>query len=137
MLVNLSRLFAVLFLGCVAACGSPGAIDICNAACDAQEGCNYFNVQMDGNCRAACTSNQSTLSNDDNALGNQCQNAGNLRTYQLSCVQNATCGLSLSAFQSTLTDCGATYDSTTGAFDVTNVVATGIITSKTCIANQP
>jgi hypothetical protein len=112
MTLKLPRLVVGLAMSLMAACGAPGAFDICNAHCDALKRCNFQTDAQTTNCHTSCANNQGLLSDEDNQLAKQCKNAGDIRKTQLNCYTNANCQSSLLTFEAATGDCVSTAQST-------------------------
>lgn len=91
MTLNLSRVITGLALCLVAACGAPGAYDLCSATCDAFKKCGYSNEVDTTNCHTDCTNKQGTYNDQDNQLAKDCKNSGDIRKSQLNCYDSTSC----------------------------------------------
>lgn len=110
MTLKLPRIAAglALSLSLLAACGSPGAFDICSARCDALRRCNYKNDAETTNCHTDCNNTKGTASDLDAQLARECKNAGEIRGRQVSCYTGGSCLSTMSAFEGAAGDCIAT-----------------------------
>ncbi len=103
--LKLSRIVAILAVSFAAACGAPGAYDICNASCDAAKRCGYANDVTTTNCHNNCDTNKGSAADDDARLAKKCKNSGDIRKAELACFDNTSCRGSASEYSSAIVSC--------------------------------